>query len=385
MPHRSKAKLGAMKIGLVLDDTLDTPDGVQQYVLQVGAWLTDQGHEVHYLVGQTARTDIPNLHSLSRNLKVRFNGNRMSMPLPASRRKLRAFLQEMQFDVLHVQVPYSPFMAGRLLSVAPASTAVVGTFHILPYSALVTFANRALALLNWHSGKRFDRQLSVSAPAQKFAKRIYGYTSAVLPNPVRLEQFAAAKNDNTELTIVFLGRLVERKGALHLLRAIAYLREHALYGGAFGVIIGGKGELRAQLEQFVASNNLGDIVQLAGFVAEEDKATFLAQADIAVYPSVGGESFGIVLLEAMAAARGVVIGGDNPGYASVLQPYPDQLIDPNDTRRFAEKLAWYLENPLGRERAALLQHDYVRHFDINEVGRQLVQVYAEALQSRRQS
>ena len=122
MPHRSKAKLGAMKIGLVLDDTLDTPDGVQQYVLQVGAWLTDQGHEVHYLVGQTARTDIPNLHSLSRNLKVRFNGNRMSMPLPASRRKLRAFLQEMQFDVLHVQVPYSPFMAGRLLSVAPAST-----------------------------------------------------------------------------------------------------------------------------------------------------------------------------------------------------------------------------------------------------------------------
>ena len=126
-------------------------------------------------------------------------------------------------------------------------------------------------------------------------------------------------------------------------------------------------------------------MQLAGFVAEEDKAAFLAQADIAVYPSVGGESFGIVLLEAMAAARGVVIGGNNPGYASVLQPYPDQLIDPNDTRRFAEKLAWYLENPLGRERAALLQHDYVRHFDINEVGRQLVQMYAEALQRRRQS
>jgi len=374
-----------MKIGLILDDTLDTPDGVQQYVLQVGAWLSDQGHDVHYLVGQTLRTDIPNLHSLSRNLQVHFNGNRMSMPLPANRHMLRQFLHEMQFDVLHVQVPYSPFMAGRLLKVAPASVAVVGTFHILPYSTLVTLANRALALLNFRSGKRFDKQLSVSAPAQKFAKRIYGYNSVVLPNPVRLEQFFGAVSNSTELTIVSLGRLVERKGAMQLLRAVLYLRDHALYEGNFRVLIGGKGELRTALEQFIAQNKLGDIVELVGFVAEEDKAAFLAQADIAVYPSVAGESFGIVLLEAMAVARGVVIGGNNPGYASVLQPYPDQLIDPNDTRQFAEKLAWYLQNPIGRERAALLQRQYVQHFDINEVGRQLLQVYDQALQSRRQS
>src|ERR1700760_451276 len=108
-----------MKIGLVLDDTLDTPDGVQQYVIQVGTWLTAQGHEVHYLVGATERTDIPHIHSLSRNLKVKFNGNRMSMPLPTSKRTLKRFLHEQQFDVLHVQVPYSPFMAGRLLLSAP--------------------------------------------------------------------------------------------------------------------------------------------------------------------------------------------------------------------------------------------------------------------------
>jgi len=120
-------------------------------------------------------------------------------------------------------------------------------------------------------------------------------------------------------------------------------------------------------------------------VAEEDKAAFLAQGDIAVYPSTGGESFGIVLLEAMAAARGVVLGGNNPGYASVLQPYPDQLFDPTDTRQFAEKLAWYLANPMGRERAAVLQRQYVQHFDIGEVGQQLLAVYTQALQSRRES
>ena len=69
-----------MKIGFVLDDTLDSTDGVQQYVLTLGKWLKDQGHDVHYLVGATKRRDIPGVHSLSRNMSVRFNGNRMSMP-----------------------------------------------------------------------------------------------------------------------------------------------------------------------------------------------------------------------------------------------------------------------------------------------------------------
>lgn len=374
-----------MKIGLVLDDTLDTPDGVQQYVLQLGGWLSEQGHEVHYLVGNTERADVLHIHSLSRNVRVKFNGNRMSMPLPASKRKLRAFLQEQQFDVLHVQVPYSPFMAGRLLRVAPRSTAVVGTFHILPYSRLVMLANRMLAVLNRASGKRFNRMIAVSAPAQKFAKRMYGYTAEVIPNPVRLEQFEGAATPNQALTIVFLGRLVARKGAQHLLEAIAYIREHELFTDPFKVVIGGRGELAGDLEKYSSAHGLHDCVTLAGFVPETEKAAFLAQADIAVYPSTGGESFGIVLLEGMAAARGVVLGGNNPGYVSVLQPFPDQLFDPQDVRSFAEKLAWYLEHPMGRERAAELQRQYVKHFDIAVVGAQVTEVYEQALQTQRQS
>ena len=373
-----------MKIGLVLDDTLDTPDGVQQYVLNVGAWLTDQGHDVHYLVGNTARTDIPNVHSLSRNVQVRFNGNRMSMPLPTNRRLLRIFLQEQQFDVLHVQVPYSPFMAGRLISLAPSNTAVIGTFHILPYSRWVTLANRLLAIMNHRSDKRFDRILAVSSPAQAFAKRIYGYECDVAPNPVRLSQFQGASSDNPVLTITFLGRLVLRKGPLLLLQAVRYLREHGLYNDPFRVLIGGKGELRSELERYVQNHQLGDVVSIIGFVDEADKAAFLAQGDLAVYPSTAGESFGIVLLEAMAAARGAVLAGNNPGYTSVMQPYPDQLFDPNDIVGFADKLAWYLAHPEGRERAAMLQRQYVQRFDINVVGTKLVAIYTKTLQSRRQ-
>lgn len=370
-----------MKIGLVLDDTLDTPDGVQQYVLAVGTWLSNQGHDVHYLVGATTRTDIPGVHSLGRNIKVRFNGNRMSIPLPASRRRLRAFLAAERFDVLHVQVPYSPFLAGRLITTAPSATAVVGTFHILPYSRAVAFANRLLALLNRSSGRRFDRMLAVSAPAREFARNVYGYDADVLPNPINLAQFSNVVSDSESLNVVFLGRLVERKGAQYLLQAVAYIREHGLYQGDFHVYIGGKGALRPQLEKYVQAQGLEETVTLMGFIDEAHKALFLAQGDVIVYPSTGGESFGIVLLEAMAAGRGVVLGGNNPGYASVLQPYAAQLFDPLDVQGLAEKIAWYLDRPAEREAAAGTQKAYVQHFDIGVVGARLLQVYAHALQT----
>ena len=110
-----KSQGGSVKIGLVLDDSLDRTDGVQQYVLCVGQWLQLRGHEVYYLTGETTRTDPKRIHSLSRNVKVRFNGNQLSVPLPASYSKLRRLLTQLDLDVLHVQVPYSPFMAGRLL------------------------------------------------------------------------------------------------------------------------------------------------------------------------------------------------------------------------------------------------------------------------------
>lgn len=78
-----------MKIGFVLDDGLDSPDGVQQYILTLGTWLEKQGHEVHFLVGQTERTDISNVHVLARNIGVRFNHNRLTIPLPANHGRIK--------------------------------------------------------------------------------------------------------------------------------------------------------------------------------------------------------------------------------------------------------------------------------------------------------
>jgi len=369
-----------MKIGLVLDDTLDTPDGVQQYVLRVGAWLTERGHEVHYLVGHTIRTDITNLHSLSRNLKVKFNGNNMSMPLPASVPKLRAFLAEHRFDILHVQVPYSPFLAGRLLRLAPKQTAVVGTFHILPYGALERLANRGLALLNRTTARRFSAMIAASPAAADFAKTYYGFDAQVIPHPFQYHEFAVPPVPSAgEINIVYLARLVERKGALWLLRAIVELRRRGDMPANLGIHIGGRGPLLAKLQAYVLANGLGSLVQFHGFIDEKDKPQFLAQADIGVFPSTSGESFGISIIEALAAVRGVVLAGNNPGYRAAMQ-LDEQLIDPTDTAAFAGILAHWLTHAAERTTAAKAQRRIAKQYDEATVCQRILDVYARALQ-----
>ncbi|MBP7857676.1 MAG: glycosyltransferase family 4 protein [Candidatus Saccharimonadales bacterium] len=377
-----------MKIGIVLDDTLDTTDGIQQYVLCLGEWLGARGHKVCFLVGETYRKDLPDLHSLSRNIKVTFNGNRLSMPLPVSKRTLKSLLQELQLDILHVQTPYSPFLGGRLIQLAPAQTAVIGTFHILPYGFMARLGSGILGKINTATAKRFDAMMATSTPSQVFAGRHYGFTSVVMANPFRHDSFSQARRGKPATRnikrIVFLGRLVERKGAYELLKAIQYLLEHKLTRVAFEVVIAGKGSQHHKLVNFTQEAGLTDVVTFSGFVKEPDKASLLASADIAVFPSTAGESFGISLLEAMAACRGVVLAGDNPGYASVVAD-PRQLFNPTETTEFAKVLARWLSDDIIRDQIAKLQQAYVKQFDIDVIGPRIEEIYTHALQKRRAS
>lgn len=374
-----------LKIGLVVDDTLDKPDGVQQYVLSIGEWLNGQGHEVHYLAGETTRTDIPNIHSLSRNIHVRFNGNRLSIPLPTPRKRLRTLLEAEKFDVLHVQMPHSPWLAHRLVLAAPTQTAIIATFHIVAYSKLVELATKVLALWTRKSVKRFDKILSVSSAAVAYAKATYGITTTISPNVIDYARFQSAQpfpeyTGNTP-TILFLGRLVPRKGCKVLLEAAAEL---VAQGGtpAFKVLVCGKGPLKEELEAFAVANNIADIVTFTGFVEEADKPRFYASADISVFPSSGGESFGIVLLEAMASGKAAVLGGDNSGYRSVLEPDSYLLFAPHDASALAQKLKELLTNEALREEKASWGTKYTRNFDVNVVGQQLTEIYAQALRKR---
>lgn len=367
-----------IRVGFVIDDGMDQPDGVQQYVLALGNYLSRKGHYVRYLTGETRRKDLDGVMPLSSNLKVRFNGNTLSTPLPTSKKRISKLLKEENFDVLHVQMPYSPFMAGRVIKLAPPKTKIIGTFHVLPVGKFQHFGTKLLGLWLKRSLGRFDKFLSVSPPAREFAKDVFKIDSEVLPNPVDISRFrrSSAVVSAKRASIVYLGRLVPRKGCMHLLKALDLLLEQDERAD-IDIHICGDGDQRQKLQHFIEHSRLKDRAVMHGFVSEEEKVRFLNDADMAVFPSLSGESFGIVLLEAMAAGSGVVLAGNNPGYSSVMHTVPECLFDPNDTEALAKKIRELLKEKNYR-RIHELQQRLVKNFDINIVGEKLLEVYKSA-------
>lgn len=376
-----------MKIGFVLDDGLNKPDGVQQYILTLGSWYRQNGHEVRYLVGQTTRTDIEGVYSLARNVKVRFNGNRLSIPLPASSSKIKHVLDKEKFDVLHVQTPYSPLFGAKVVYLADSKTVVVGTFHILPFNILTQFGTPLLGFCLRRSLKRFDYFVGVSAPAVEFAKKSFRINCKVVPNSVLIDQFRPAKSDlqrqyNDSINLLFLGRLVPRKGCQQLLKALVILQNSNSLPERLQINICGDGPMRQELTKYAKHHNLQDKITFHGFVSQQQKVDFMQQADIAVFPSLSGESFGIVLIEAMAAGSGVVLGGNNPGYQSVLEDLPTSIVDAHQPKVFAEELISLINQPEKRRQLHELQQQHVQQFDTTIVAKQLLDIYQSCKKSR---
>ncbi|MFC8731961.1 glycosyltransferase family 4 protein [Luteimicrobium sp. NPDC057192] len=383
----------SLAVGLLIDDSLDRPDGVQQYVLTLGAWLTARGHTVHYLTASSERTDLENLHVVGRTVNVRFNGNRLGTPRPVPRAEARDLVERLDLDVLHVQMPYSPFLAGRVIDAATRSavrrTAVVGTFHIYPQSRLVSAGTRVLGALERKRLARFDAVLAVSEAAQEFAHDAFGLDPRVVGNPVDTARFVPPPDAplvphrpaDAVPHVAFLGRLVDRKGPRELVQALVRLHDD-VPGLAWRATVAGRGPLLEDLRAIARRAGIADRVAFPGFLAEEDKATFLQDADVIALPSTGGESFGISVVEALAASRGVVLAGDNPGYRTVMRGLEDQLVVPHDTAELAGTLATWLtdlDDDVTREQTVARQRAAAARFDVAVIGAQVEETYRAAV------
>ncbi|MEE1295793.1 MAG: glycosyltransferase family 4 protein [Bifidobacterium sp.] len=377
----------AYRIGFVFDDTLDVLDGVQQHIVTLGTELARRGHDVSYLVGETHHSPVPNTVPLARNVMVRFNGNRMRIPLPAPVKPIREALAEGGFDILHVQAPYSPFMAGRVLSHADDRTGVVATYHIASADLLSRLGGRALGLINAPTHRRVDEVIAVSQVAAAYAWATAHVRGVVIPNPVDVEAFAGAAarpRPPGSNHVVFLGRFVPRKGARILLEAIAYGERHGMFPEGFHATFAGKGPLLEECEGF--ARGLRTPIEFTGFVEEEDKAALLASADVAVFPATGGESFGIVLLEAIAAGAGVTLAGDNPGYRSTMLDDADALfpIDGDDAPRLlAKRIVRALADRDWADALHARELALLERYNVHTVADQVEQIYARAIAHRR--
>ena len=353
-----------MKIAYVLDDTLDKPDGVQQAMITIAEHVRLRGHDVHYIVPTTTRNDLQNVHCMSDFIQMKFNGNTVRTPKPALKTRIKALMDTEKFDVIHVQLPYSPLMSAKVVDTAADGTRIVGTFHILPYNFISRYGTKVLGLALSRNIRKFTKLYAVSEPAASFMKQSFGVSGSVLGNPIDYAFFNSYKTNQTHKNkkrIVFVGRFDERKGVTYLVEAYNAMKHRE----GTELIMCGKGPLLEQVKLFADTNNLN--ITFPGFVSEEQKAQYLSNADVAVFPSTGGESFGIVLTEAMSSGAGITLGGNNPGYASVLHDFPETLFNPKDTLEFANLLDKCVTSQQFTHRIGKAQHEFVKRFDINKI------------------
>lgn len=373
-----------LQIGFLIDDSLDRFDGVQQYVTTVGGWLEKQGYGVVYFAGETKRQHVYSspIESLSKNIAVIGNKNRLSVPLWASRPKAMKILKWYKPDILHVQSPFSPLMAGRIISLKnELGFKVVSTFHIVGAGWIDKIGTQILGASQRKQQSLIDKHIFVSNAAKNFAGNYFkNVTGEIIPNAVDVSKFRVKNVKNKQKKknkIVFLGRLVERKGCEYLIHAFSYLKRQGHYQN-LRLVIAGTGPREVYARDIVKQYKLGKDVAFLGYVDEKKKPEILADADICVFPSLHGESFGIVLLEAIAAGS-IIIGGNNPGYSEVLENDERILVDPRNIANFAEKIANLLENDKDINDLNNSLQLILKKYDINTVGPKILKAYQDVI------
>ena len=331
-----------LKIGILSQAYHPAFGGVTEHVDQSAHALRSRGHDVSVITAHFSEREYgPSLangypvHRIGRNLAVPFNGAENNMTVGFGLRgKLEALLERERFDLLHVHCPVSPVLPLLLLRVAKQP--VVGTFHSTLTSDLAFRLFRRALLPSYY---RLDHALAVSEEARACVLRHFPGPVEVFPNGISLERFRPGlprleRFDDGTPNILFVGRHDPRKGLPELMSACEAL---ARDGAQFRMIIVGDGMLRKRIEK-MSHGALEGRVHFEGRVSNENLPGYYASADVFCSPARGGESFGIVLLEAMASGVPIV-ATDLPGYRTVLSPGAEGLaVPPRDPRALAGAL-----------------------------------------------
>ena len=308
------------------------PGGVQMQALYLARALRRRGVSVSLLGPCDGPPPEPDIIPIGNSLFIAANGSfaPIAFDIPAFQRSY-AVLRDQRFDLLHVHEPLVP--APSLAALVSKRAPLVATFHAAGGSAAY---DNVSPVLRWVCN-RLDWRGAVSSDAAEMARRCLGGTYEVLFNGVPVEQFRQVKPHPTEgPTIFFVGRHEPRKGLAVLLAAMRGLPADVV------LWIAGEGPQTELLKRRMATDQR---VRWLGRLSEEEKISRLRGADVFCAPSLRGESFGVVLLEAMAAETPIV-ASDIPGYARVARPGIEAtLVPPGDTERLAAALRQTLLTP----------------------------------------
>lgn len=369
-----------MKIGLVCPYNIALGGGVQELIRAMQVRLSARGHEVKIIAAQPRElngVDTSNILFLGRGIDIQWPNHTVA-PLSSglSMEAIEQTMEAEKFDILHFHEPWVPALSRQILSCSQSVN--IATFHA---KVPETIMNRTLARVITPYMRSVLRDLheltAVSKPASEYVSSLTDRPITFIPNGIDLQRFVFTKRPKagSPKTILYIGRLEPRKGVKYLLRAYRLL---ALSHEDVRLVIVGDGFDRPKLEAYVQDLHIPN-VSFLGYVQEDEKVRLLSEADVFCSPALFGESFGIVLLEAMASGT-VVAAGDNSGYASVMKELGAlSLVNPKDAPEFARRLRLLLCEP---ELRALWQdwaETYVQQFDYEKVVDQYEALYKKAL------
>ncbi len=372
-----------MKVGLVCPYSIHKHGGVLEVILALKAGLEVRGHQVKII------TPMPRKIGVSKMKGVIFIGISTDFKSPmstttqfsntADNEKIDAMLAEEQFDILHFHEPWQPLLSRQLLQ---RSTSVnIATFHAkLPETLMSRTVIRAVTPYLKSVMKYLDVLTAVSDAGAEYAAGLTDQPITIIPNGIDLKKYQTKikkrpSKPQAGKTVFYVGRLERRKGVKYLLHAYQLLvQDHP----DSKLIIAGDGPDRERLELLAEDLKLPN-VSFLGYISEALKLKLLHEADLFCSPSIYGESFGIVLLEAMAVGT-VCVAGNNSGYAGLMQGLGAvSIINPEDSQEFARRLQLLLEEDslisLWQDWAA----EYVKQFNYDTVVDRYEEVYCEAL------
>jgi phosphatidylinositol alpha-mannosyltransferase len=375
-----------LKVALVSPYDFSHPGGVTEHIKHLGAELRARGYEVKLLA--PASGEIPpdmeedfargEFYRIGRAFPIPANGSiaRITLSFHLAR-FINRVLEREKFDIIHFHEPLAPALPITVLRAS--KTCNVGTFHAYAKTSTAYYYTQRLV-------RRYFRKLhgliTVSEPAREFVSQYFAGDYRVVPNGVDVRRFsrsAAPRQDlrDGKVNILFVGRFEQRKGLGVLLRAYVNLKERL---PQLRLIVVGDGRMRGRYERFIASNDIPDIV-MAGRVSDEELPSYYASADIFCAPNTGKESFGLILLEAMAVGLPVV-ATDIPGFAQVIRTGRNGiLVRRDDPVGLASAINLLVTDPELRDRLAQNAHRNAQDYAWEKVVDQVEQVYGEALAS----
>jgi phosphatidylinositol alpha-mannosyltransferase len=362
-----------VRVGLVCPYTWDVPGGVQAHVHDLADALVARGHTVSVLtpVDEPSAPDLPpHVVPAGRAVPVPYNGSVARLVFgPLSLARTRRWLREGEFDVLHLHEPTVPSVS--MLALFAAQGPMVATFHT------ATARSRALQVFGTALQPALEKltgRIAVSPAARRVVVEHLGVDAVLIPNGVDVARFDGAKplDDRPAApTVVFLGRIDEpRKGLAVLLEA---LPELVRLEPDVRLLVAGPGDEDAVREAVPAS--LRSRVELLGRVSDADKPRVFASGDVYCAPNTHGESFGIVLVEAMATGTPVV-ASDLEAFRLVLQDGAAGVLVPvGDAGALATALAELLADEPRRTARAEAGRRAVQAYDWSTVTTRIVEVY----------